>query len=204
MSANGRICALVHVTSLMSHNLKWFKPRCVGHRLLVWESQRVWDYRLKQSLELISNWYAWSRALGLLPSGATLRLATLTEGIPAFCLACMGTNNKFTAHYVLKWWKHIFSEAKKRGITVVSFGDTITLTFLQPAKAFHPVRMVFLVCSKKPNCHSLCTRHSAHSCEAQIIILPLGRVSCWYPPPSSCTVYIWQGPAWSAGEGHKP
>ena len=44
----------------------------------------------------------------------------LSEGIPAFCFACMGTNNKFTAHSV---FKHIFSEAKKRArITVVSFG----------------------------------------------------------------------------------
>ena len=46
----------------------------------------------------------------------------LSEGIPAFCLACMGTDNKFTAHHVLKRWKYIFSECKKRGIIVVSFG----------------------------------------------------------------------------------
>ena len=46
----------------------------------------------------------------------------LHEGVPAFCLACMGTDNKFTAELVLKRWKYMFSECKKRGITVVCFG----------------------------------------------------------------------------------
>ena len=46
----------------------------------------------------------------------------LSEGVPAFCLACMGTNNKFTAQDVLKRWNCNFSESKKRGITVLSFG----------------------------------------------------------------------------------
>ena len=47
---------------------------------------------------------------------------SLSEGVPAFCLACMGTNSKFTAHRVLKRWKYIYSECKKKGIMVVSFG----------------------------------------------------------------------------------
>ena len=46
----------------------------------------------------------------------------LCKGVPAFCLACMGTNNKFTADLVLKRWLYLFSECKKRGITVASFG----------------------------------------------------------------------------------
>ena len=46
----------------------------------------------------------------------------LCKGVPAFCLACMGTNNKFTADLVLKRWLYMFSECKKRGITVASFG----------------------------------------------------------------------------------
>ena len=45
----------------------------------------------------------------------------LKDGVPSFCLACMGTN-KFTSDEVLKRWKHIAAEAKTRGITVVSFG----------------------------------------------------------------------------------
>lgn len=47
---------------------------------------------------------------------------SLTQGVPAFCLACLGTNNKFTAELVLKRWKYIFLECKKLGITVISFG----------------------------------------------------------------------------------
>lgn len=46
----------------------------------------------------------------------------LSEGIPAFCLACLGTDNKFTAELVLKRWDYMYSECKKRGIKVVSFG----------------------------------------------------------------------------------
>ena len=46
----------------------------------------------------------------------------LTQGVPAFCLACLGTNNKFTAEHVLKRWQYIYLECKKLGITVISFG----------------------------------------------------------------------------------
>ena len=38
------------------------------------------------------------------------------------CLACLGTNNQFTAKEVLLRWKHIANECKKRDINVVSFG----------------------------------------------------------------------------------
>ena len=46
----------------------------------------------------------------------------LARGVPAFCLACLGTNNKFTSEFVLKRWQYIYTECKKFGITVVSFG----------------------------------------------------------------------------------
>ena len=46
----------------------------------------------------------------------------LCQNVPSFCLACMGTNNKFTAEGVLKLWTYIFFECKKLGISVVSFG----------------------------------------------------------------------------------
>ena len=46
----------------------------------------------------------------------------LCQNVPSFCLACMGTNNKFTAEGVLKLWTYIFLECKKLGISVVSLG----------------------------------------------------------------------------------
>ena len=42
--------------------------------------------------------------------------------VPAYCLACMGTNNSFTATDVLKRWRYIFIECQKRNVTVISFG----------------------------------------------------------------------------------
>ena len=44
------------------------------------------------------------------------------EGIPAFCLACLGTNNKFTNETVLQRWKYVYKEYQKRNVHVLSFG----------------------------------------------------------------------------------
>ena len=46
----------------------------------------------------------------------------LARGVPAFCLACLGTNNRFTSEHVFKRWQYIYTECKKLGITVISFG----------------------------------------------------------------------------------
>ena len=46
----------------------------------------------------------------------------LYRGVPPFCLACMGTDNKFTAQHVMLRWKHIYMQCWKRNIQVVSFG----------------------------------------------------------------------------------
>ena len=46
----------------------------------------------------------------------------LGENIPPFCLACVGTDNKFTYETVLQRWKYIVQECKKRHIDVVSIG----------------------------------------------------------------------------------
>ena len=46
----------------------------------------------------------------------------LCQGVPPFCLACMGTDNKFTAQHVMLRWKHIYMGCWKRNILVVSFG----------------------------------------------------------------------------------
>ena len=45
----------------------------------------------------------------------------LKEGAPSFCLACVGTNNKFTALQVLKIWNYIHSELQRYGIHVINF-----------------------------------------------------------------------------------
>ena len=42
--------------------------------------------------------------------------------VPAFCIACIGSNNCFKAEDVLQRWKYIYSQCSARGITVVSFG----------------------------------------------------------------------------------
>ena len=52
----------------------------------------------------------------------------LSEHIPAFCLACLGTNDKYSL--VVQRWNSILSECAKRNITVVSFaadGDSRAL-----------------------------------------------------------------------------
>ena len=42
-----------------------------------------------------------------------------TKGVPPFCLACIGTENKFDAEVVMKRWQYIHDQ---RGIHLVSIG----------------------------------------------------------------------------------
>ena len=44
------------------------------------------------------------------------------QNVPPFCLACVGTNNKFTAENVCLLWKYIYMECEKCNIRVLSFG----------------------------------------------------------------------------------
>jgi len=46
----------------------------------------------------------------------------LAVGVPALCLACMGTDNKFNADAVSKCWKYIYDELSQRGISLISVG----------------------------------------------------------------------------------
>lgn len=46
----------------------------------------------------------------------------ICDSIPSFCLAIIGTDNKFTAKCVLLRWKHILNECMKRNIHVLSVG----------------------------------------------------------------------------------
>lgn len=45
----------------------------------------------------------------------------LKEGTPSFCIACVGTDNSFTASEVLHIWKYIIIELHTRGIQVHTF-----------------------------------------------------------------------------------
>ena len=46
----------------------------------------------------------------------------LDQKVPPFCLACFGTDNRFSANHVLSRWQHIAVECSKINIQVVSFG----------------------------------------------------------------------------------
>lgn len=46
---------------------------------------------------------------------------SLCQNIPPFCLACIGTNNKFTAENVCLLWKYIYMECEKCNICVLCF-----------------------------------------------------------------------------------
>ncbi len=54
-----------------------------------------------------------------------------TCNVPAFCLSCFGTDNKFTTEEIVLRWKYILDECQQRGITVLTIssdGDTRLLT----------------------------------------------------------------------------
>jgi len=41
---------------------------------------------------------------------------------PLFCLACMGTDNKFNTNIFVKCWQYIHDQLKQKGIFLVSVG----------------------------------------------------------------------------------
>lgn len=45
-----------------------------------------------------------------------------TIEVPPFCLACIGTDNKFNAEMVMKRWQYIYDQLNQRGIHLVSIG----------------------------------------------------------------------------------
>ena len=46
----------------------------------------------------------------------------VSPAVPGFCLACIGTNNSFSATDVMKRWRYIYLECQKWDITLISFG----------------------------------------------------------------------------------
>lgn len=64
----------------------------------------------------------------------------LHEGVPAFCLALFGTDNKFTASHVVRRWVWMKKKAAKHGIKILgnsSDGDTRLLKAMK-FKSFLP------------------------------------------------------------------
>lgn len=47
----------------------------------------------------------------------------LIPGAPSYCLACFGTDNRFTHHDVVQRWEHMISAAKENGITILGFSS---------------------------------------------------------------------------------
>ena len=70
---------------------------------------------------------------------------SMSLNAPPFCLACIGSNNKFTALHVLLRWKYIYEECTKRGMLVLSFGGDGDSRIMSAMK-----QSVSLLCSKEP------------------------------------------------------
>ena len=94
--------------------------RCVGFVLPLSENGLpLIDSFLAVSFDAIKNMFA---------KHATAKYAyvfmaqPLAKNTPAFCLACFGTDNKFSAAHVLMRWRYIMHECEKKKIVVVSFG----------------------------------------------------------------------------------
>lgn len=49
----------------------------------------------------------------------------LCSNFPPFCLACIGTDNKFNTMNVMQRWKYIVKECDERNIVVLSFGREV-------------------------------------------------------------------------------
>ena len=70
---------------------------------------------------------------------------------PPICLACIGSDNKFTAQHVMLRWKHIYEECTKRGLLVLSFGGDGDSSIMDAMK-----QSVFLMsASKEPLLQSI-------------------------------------------------
>ena len=64
---------------------------------------------------------------------------SLQDGIPSFCLGCIGTDNKFTANDILKRWRYINAQLSLRGIRIINFasdGDSRLLKSMQITSRF--------------------------------------------------------------------
>ena len=46
----------------------------------------------------------------------------LEENVPAYCLMCTATDNRYNAELIIKRWKYMYNECSKLGIQVISYG----------------------------------------------------------------------------------
>ena len=60
----------------------------------------------------------------------------LQENVPAYCLMCTATDNRYNAELITKRWKHIYHECLKRGIQVISYGADGDSKQLRSMKVF--------------------------------------------------------------------
>ena len=97
----------------------------------------ITDAFLASSFEAIESHFQNSR-----PSKyALLYMAQpLSPVAPAFILACLGTDNRFSTEHVLKRWAYIREECSKRGISVISHGDTRALLGMKHSTNFFEAR----------------------------------------------------------------
>ena len=93
--------------------------RCVGFVLPLKNELPQIDLLIAISFDAIENMFA---------NPTTSKYAYMymaqpvDHNIPAYCLACFGTDNKFTAEHVLLRWQYIIKECERRRIWVVSLG----------------------------------------------------------------------------------
>ena len=156
---------------------------------------------------------------------------SLCDGVPAFCLACVGTDNKFSADLILNRWTHIVSECKKRGITVASFGadgDSRELKAMQVSTSLlsaqsssaslspsnglkrldiPPQWLSWLVCCEEAYYHSVCPGYSTCCCQTEVKAdqtvnsLTSWKVRCRCAPSPPNPAYIRQRPTWAERKG---
>ena len=94
--------------------------RCVGFVLpLDGNSLPMVDSFLAVSFTTIENMF---RQNSVAKYAYVYMAQPLCNNVPPFCLACLGTNNKFSAENVMARWRYISEECMKRNILVLSFG----------------------------------------------------------------------------------
>ena len=92
--------------------------RCVGFVLPSKHGIPEVDSYLAVSFEGIENMFTTSS----ITRYAYVYVAQpLQDGAPSFCLACVGTDNKFTALEVVQRWNLIQNELKSRGVNLINF-----------------------------------------------------------------------------------
>ena len=70
----------------------------------------------------------------------------LTENVPAFCLSCVGTDNKFNAELVLKRWQYIYSELQKRNVhLMIELCSRWRLTRIESYASFYSTFIIILL-----------------------------------------------------------